>query len=111
MLNSGNSGGGPELKKELELFGRKLAVLLHDSNLPDEVKEAIIDLLPDLSLEQIDRLFLILETAYENQETKGIDQKYRKIIKYIAKEFSHDEEVLSAKFKKELEKLEKARPF
>lgn len=50
-----------DLKKELQAIGRKLALLLQTANIPEEAKQAWADLVPTMTLEQIDRLIKILE--------------------------------------------------
>jgi len=64
------------------LRGQKLGVLLAASNFPDDVKEAILNILPDLSLDQADEFLEMLESKYLDEATGDIDELYR----YIAEE-------------------------
>ena len=51
----------PDVEDQLKNIGERLALLLASANVPDEVKEAWAALIPDMSLEQIDRLAKALE--------------------------------------------------
>lgn len=60
---------GEDIKNILRAKGQKLGLLLAGSNLPDDVKEAIATVLPELSLAQIDALLQTLETQYLLQKS------------------------------------------
>ena len=53
-----------QIKALLRAKGQKLGLLLAGSNIPNEVKEAIVTILPELSLQQIDDLLNLFETRY-----------------------------------------------
>ncbi len=67
-----------EMLVSLDVNAKKLATLLYYSDLPDEIKESWITLLPEMSLEQMQKLLDILEANYLDQATKDIDEKYTK---------------------------------
>ncbi len=67
-----------EIILSLDVNAKKLALLLYHSDMPDEVKESWIMLLPEMSIEQIQKLLDILEANYMDQATKKIDDKYKK---------------------------------
>jgi len=80
------------LSPESELLSKKFVFLLENSGMPDEVKEAWLALLPEMSLEQLDRFFDILEAQYLNEKTKDIDEKYKKELEKVVEEFKKDTE-------------------
>ncbi len=65
-----------DISQIMDLRAKKLGVLLATSTMPDEVKEAWVALLPELSLSQLDRLTNILEAEYLNNGTAPIDEFY-----------------------------------
>jgi predicted HAD superfamily phosphohydrolase len=50
-----------DLEKEAKQLGERLGLLLLSASLPDEVKEAIIVMIPEMTPEQIDSLIHMLE--------------------------------------------------
>lgn len=48
-------------EQDLKNFGKRLALLLAAADLPAEVKEAMAAMIPEMSLEQMDRLAALLE--------------------------------------------------
>ena len=81
-----------EITKDLELHAKKLAILLHNSTMPDDVKLAWISLLPEMSAEQIGRLLNILEAKYLDEQTRDIDEKYKKELEEIVKGFENEKD-------------------
>lgn len=73
--------------ESLKMQAQKLAVLLYNSSIPDDVKEAWIVMLPHMSLQQIARLLDILESKFINQETRDIDEKYRDKLQLLVDDF------------------------
>ncbi len=55
-----------ENQKMLENIGKDMAILLHNSNLPDDVKQAWSVVIPHMSAEQIDRLSKLLAQRIKN---------------------------------------------
>ena len=99
-----------ELNKMLtdaENDGRRLGVLITSLDVTDEVKQAILDILPQFTPEQLQRFLAILEVQYANQKTGHIDEEFAKQLQNIKTE--HDAQVASATAtaQKELDKLEK----
>lgn len=57
-----NQNDTPEkIEKQAKMLGERLAWLMAASSLPDDVKEAYMTLLPEMSMEQIDQLMQMLE--------------------------------------------------
>lgn len=50
-----------DFQEEFEDLGKRLAYLLAAADIPQEVKEAWATLIPEMTLEQIDKLMVILE--------------------------------------------------
>ncbi|HBO99717.1 MAG: hypothetical protein UU48_C0010G0021 [Candidatus Uhrbacteria bacterium GW2011_GWF2_41_16] len=50
-----------EVERDLRQFGERLAFLLAAADIPSDVKDAWVTLVPKMTLEQIDRLSGILE--------------------------------------------------
>ena len=67
----------------LEFSAKKLAFLLYASTMPEDIKEAWINVLPEMTLEQIDKFIEILEAKYLNEQTKDIDEKFLKKIENV----------------------------
>lgn len=85
----------------------KLAVLLHNSTMPEDVKEAWIALLPEMTLEQIDRLLNILESKYLDEQTKDIDKEYQQKLQKFVEKYNQEEEQHKKKLLKNLSDIEK----
>jgi len=88
-----------EIIVNLEINARKLATLIYHSTMPDEVKESWISMVPEMSVEQIDRLLNILEAKYLDEKTRDIDVEYKEKIKKLVdelneKKFQEDEEFI-----------------
>lgn len=95
-----NKLNGKQIIENLEIQAKKLAVLLHNSNMPDDVKESWLAMLPEMSLKQMDRLLNILEAKYLDEQTKGIDEKYNKEIKTLIENFQKERDESENKFLK-----------
>lgn len=96
-----------QMLTDAENDGRRLGVLIASLDVTDEVKQAILDILPSFTPEQLQRFLAILEVQYANQKTGKIDEEFAKELQNIKTE--HDAQVASATTtaQKELEKLEK----
>ena len=76
-----------DLLKVAQLNAQKLALLLYISTIPDEVKESIIALLPEMTIEQINEFLNILESRYLDDQTKDIDEEYQEKLKELVLDF------------------------
>lgn len=52
-----------DVEQQLQHVGERLALLLASANLPDEMKDAWAALIPEMSLEQLDRLANLLSQS------------------------------------------------
>ena len=82
-----NQENDEELAANLEFAARKLATLIHHSTMPEDVKDAWISVLPEMSFEQIEKLLSILEAKYLDEKTKHIDAEYKEKIEKLVSEF------------------------
>lgn len=96
-----------QIKVEAQKKGEKLGLLIASLNLPDEARESLITVLPEMSAEQIDRLISILEAAYLNQKTGNLDQDLSKKLAAIETGFEKDMQKADKDAIKELDQLEK----
>lgn len=101
----------PEVEDQFKNVGKRLALLLASANLPDEVKNAWVTLIPDMSLEQIDRLAKALEghlnpdeqaalaeiAQQAKQAQAAFEQKKRQAETQAQKELDEVEAMLSEK--------------
>lgn len=95
-----------ELKEYFRVQGEKLGLLLASSNLPQQVKEDIIAIVPNLNLEQLNELVNIFENKFADEATKSVDEQFDRDIKRIIKESDKKAEVLNREYKKKLDDFE-----
>lgn len=68
-----------DIQKELKGVGEKLAILLMASDFPAEIKESWGALIPEMSLEQIDRLMKVLEQHISQKATEDVSAEVQKL--------------------------------
>ncbi|MEK7097351.1 MAG: hypothetical protein AAB906_00715 [Patescibacteria group bacterium] len=71
------------LAENIRLQVAKLAALLRDSNMPEDVKNAWVAILPKMTPAQIDRFVNILEAKYLDEQTRAVDDEFGKEIKSL----------------------------
>lgn len=98
-----------QLSEIVDFRARKLGVFLLGSSLPDDVKEAWITLLPEMTLEQVDRLTDILEAEYLSNATAEIDDYFKKRWEGYLKEFAAESIKHETEFSNKTDALEKVR--
>jgi len=89
-----------------QAFGARLAWLIQNAKISDEVKESLVALVPNMSAEQLDKLSELFMSDFLNQETADLDEKFKKEIEKLKTQNAKDHEKLQAKAGEELEKLE-----
>ncbi|MDA2922891.1 hypothetical protein MYX07_06540 [Patescibacteria group bacterium AH-259-L07] len=94
-----------EIKEAVKSQGKKLGFLIAALNISDIEKEAWLTLLPNMSLEQIERLGNILESKYTDQQTKGIDEELRSDLEKIKTEYDKKVGGLNTKTIKKIKDL------
>lgn len=90
----------------IRLNARKLAALLENSTLPEEIKEAWVTLLPMLSARQIDMFLRTLEARYLDEQTREIDTRYREKLQALVKTFEEEKRQEDAKMVEQLKKVD-----
>ena len=80
------------LEADIELQANKLLLLLHNSTMPEDVKESFVELLPAFSLQQLQDFIDILEAKYLDEKTKDIDEKLKKDLAKVVEEFEAQDE-------------------
>lgn len=94
-----------DVDQQLKQLGERLALLLASSDMPDKVKEGWAALIPQMSLEQIDRLVGILE----KQLSGAAESELRAFVEAVEQaKKAHAEKVQAAEKKAitELEEIE-----
>lgn len=95
----------PDVEDQLKNVGKRLALLLASANLPDEVKEAWAALIPEMSLEQIDRLTKALE-GYLNPDEQAQLVALSEQAKQAQTKFLEQKRATEAQAQKELDEIE-----
>jgi hypothetical protein len=62
------------INKQMKFEGRKLGYLLNKANLSPEIKDELVDLVDEMSPEQVRKLIDVLENQYLDYETRDIDK-------------------------------------
>lgn len=91
----------------IDLQAKKLAVLLASSDMPEEIQEAWISLLPVMTPDQIDRLMASLEVSYAESATEVIDSDFKNEILALEEEQAREAKSLDASAEEHIEKITK----
>jgi hypothetical protein len=75
-----------EVLLNIELQAKKLAVLIYDSNMPQDVKEAWAAFIPEMDEELIGELSEMLEAKFVGEETQAIDDELKARLESIKNE-------------------------
>ncbi len=108
-MNSGLTNKAREedlLRKQIELAGKKLGLLLSLTRFSQEEKEALVEMMRYVPLEEIDDFISVLETKLLEAKTKEIDEGFAQEIKQIMEEYKTHQQELEEKTLAKLEKLE-----
>jgi predicted RecB family endonuclease len=98
----------PEQLLQLSDFhGRKLAVYLASSSLPVEVQQAWLNLLGDMTLQQIDQLTDILEEEYLQNATAMVEDYYRQRWNLYAEQFQDEQDRNILELQKRVESIQR----
>lgn len=97
----------PKIKELVEKKGQKLAFLISEFKIDEETRQAFLDILPSLSLEQIDKLIDILEVKYLDAATRSEDKKFEEELSKIKSDHIKKQEDIDKESIKQLEELEK----
>jgi hypothetical protein len=80
-----------EFEETFKFLGRKLGFFISSLSAPEEIKNSWLSILPQMSIEQMERLANIFEEKYAQQETQYIDNEFKKILAEI--EIEKDEKL------------------
>lgn len=95
-----------ELTDAAAAQGRKLGFFIAALNASDEIKQAWLDLLPNLSLPQLARLSDIMESKYLAQQTESIDRDFKAELEKIKSDFAVQDEAQDKKVLAQIENLQ-----
>ncbi|MFA6391617.1 MAG: hypothetical protein WCW66_02570 [Patescibacteria group bacterium] len=105
MNNNTNQQTGENLEEEARALGKKIVLLLQSSDLPEDVQISIIQLIPDMTLEQIDELVSLLT---ENVARGGdIDKELAMKLSEVKEKYDSKRDDLSGSIMKDLDNIEK----
>lgn len=95
----------PDVEDQLKQIGQRLALLLASANLPDDVKDAWAALIPEMSLEQIDRLAKALE-GYLNPDEQAQLAALAEQAKQANEKFAQEKQQAEVQAQRELDEIE-----
>lgn len=87
-------------------LGQRLGWLIANAPISNDVKESLLTLLPQMTPEQIDRLSDLLLSEFLNNQTRGIDDKFKRELEKIKIQADKEEEKIIASANEDLGKLE-----
>lgn len=87
--------------------GKKIGFLIAALDLPDEEKEQMLKLLPEMTLEQLNVLAAALEKNYLSQAGKQADIALKQGLESVAEQYSDDMTAAQKKAAADLAELEK----
>lgn len=96
-----------QLLAGLEFQARKLAFLLYASTMPESIKQSWLTVLPEMSLEQVQRFLDILEAKYLNEQTRASDKKFEAKLKQVFAKFAKQDKQRDEKLIKQIKQLTK----
>lgn len=105
MVNLKNILSKKNPEEEAKALGKKIVLLLKASDLPEDVQLAIIQLIPEMSLEQIDELVKLLSLNVM-RGGEG-DQKLKEKLTAIKEKYDTKKDKLADSVMKDLDNLEK----
>mgnify|MGYP006449325389 FL=1 len=94
-----------DLKEVAKAQGEKLAFFITSLNVPEEQKQGWLALLPSMSPEQLDRFMNVLEAQYLDQQTKDVDDKFKKDLEKVQTDFAKKEKDLDDQTIKKIQDL------
>ena len=88
-----------------KFFGAKLALFLTDLNLSEDAKELLMEMLPNLSSEEIVGFISILEEKYASEETELLDIELENELAKIAIESGNSQRKINEKTIEKMDNL------
>ena len=94
------------LEEDIKNLVKKLVIFIEGSSMSDEIKNSWISLVPEMSFEQIVRLYDILEAKYLDEKTQSINEQLKKDLSEMVLEFDQKDKKLDEEFLVKINKLE-----
>lgn len=99
----------PSPEQDFQNVGQRLALLLVAADLPDDVKEAVASLVPEMNLAQMDKLAGILERSVADGSRAELDA-FRVSLEKIKRTFDAQEQTAKQKAEEGLEAIKNQIP-
>jgi len=96
-----------QAKTIAKAYGQRLGFLISVLNVAEEVKEAMLELVAAMTLEQIERFCEILENGFILEQTSEIDRAFVKELEHIKEEYEEEQVSAVMTAEKKLLDLEK----
>ena len=77
-----------EVKGAMQAYGQRLGYFIAALDVADDVKEALLALLPEMTPEQLERLSDLLQGAFLAEQTSALDSEFEAELKRIKQEHS-----------------------
>ena len=94
-----------DFKEEMQASGTRIAMLLQVADLPDDQKESWAVLIPEMSLQQLQRMEQYLASRIPKHEVEAA-KKFMHDIEEIEKEHQKTVEKINANLEKEISSIE-----
>lgn len=95
----------PDVEKQFEDVGKRLALLLASANLPEDVKQAWAVLIPQMSMTQMDRLAKALE-GYVTTDEQNLLTALAEQIKQAQTKMAEQKKAAEQKAQNELAEID-----
>ena len=99
-----------QIEDTAKIAGAKLAVYISSLNLDNEAEEALLLLVPSMSLGQMIELTRVLENKYLEGKMEKLDQEFKKDVEKIQDKYKKNIKKVDDKAMSDLEELEKSLP-
>ncbi len=94
-----------DLKEAYGLLGSKLGFYIASIDLSAETKDALYDMLPHMSLSQLERFVAILEAQYLNVATDDMDKRFASELAQVQEAFDIEQKALDVVATKKIQAL------
>ena len=80
-----------ELQDQAVTLGRKLGFFIHSLDASDEVKQAWLAILEQMTLKQLGELTEVLETRFLDEQTRKVDEEFSAALAKILRESDEEQ--------------------
>lgn len=94
------------LRREATEKGQRLGLLISSLDIPQEQKEAMLTLLPEMNEGQIDKFIAALEENYLKQATAGADKELEAGLKVAQEEYEEKMNAAKAEADKRMKEIQ-----